>query len=566
MNDIIRIHIAGVPYNCEADARILLIDYIDRLKSICDNDVIADIEIRITELFAEQGIIKESVITTESVESIKKVLGTPRDFIAIEGVDNGTLSTDPQNGQSEPGAHRDNTIIRRRLYRDPTSMLLSGVCGGVAQYTGMPVAVVRALIVLLTLLTSGFVVLIYIALWIFTPIAKTSAQRLEMRGERATISTIDSLRREQINDDDLHIIARRKEQRTAVIRVLQLIGGAISILAAISALIMTILAIFAMSDLQDGGWYVASFGLAIISGVLLSLLFIIISFVCFKGKITPKAGIVSLAIICLGLLSFGLAVAGYSYSDTIVRRQLQANTKTVTINALSTEQLRRIKSININNQGYGDVNYVVSSQPKIETTSYQPINPVVTLKNGVLQINLTIKDTSPYIRFENGLRPNITIYGPALESMTVTGDGVSRYEGSNSELNSSQFQSRFAVITSQKAVVSLERMKIAQLNVKINGQSAVDASLSDIAMLEGSVDAGSSLSAGTIETMRLTTASTCASDSLAAITIDGTTDDSKKSSEDKQTPVIINGEIMTKSPTRFACYTYVNYQKEGEND
>ena len=77
----------------------------------------------------------------------------------------------------------------RRMYRDPDNRILGGVCSGMAAYWGTDSLIVRIIFAVATLIfLSGAV--IYLILWIVLPEAKTTAQKLEMRGEPVNISNI----------------------------------------------------------------------------------------------------------------------------------------------------------------------------------------------------------------------------------------------------------------------------------------------------------------------------------------------------------------------------------------
>lgn len=69
-------------------------------------------------------------------------------------------------------------------------------------YLGVSTALIRILFVLFTFLT-GYALLIYLVLWICIPEAKTAAQKLEMRGEAATIDNIKRFVSETIAKEEL---------------------------------------------------------------------------------------------------------------------------------------------------------------------------------------------------------------------------------------------------------------------------------------------------------------------------------------------------------------------------
>lgn len=57
----------------------------------------------------------------------------------------------------------------KKLYRNTNEQMIAGVCSGLADYFNMDVTVVRLIFVLLFFL-GGNGILIYILLWILTPV------------------------------------------------------------------------------------------------------------------------------------------------------------------------------------------------------------------------------------------------------------------------------------------------------------------------------------------------------------------------------------------------------------
>lgn len=58
---------------------------------------------------------------------------------------------------------------KKRLTRSTTDKWLVGVCGGIAEYFGWDVAILRIVYVVLTTCTAFCGVLVYILLWICMP-------------------------------------------------------------------------------------------------------------------------------------------------------------------------------------------------------------------------------------------------------------------------------------------------------------------------------------------------------------------------------------------------------------
>jgi phage shock protein PspC (stress-responsive transcriptional regulator) len=64
----------------------------------------------------------------------------------------------------------------KTLRRSNDDRMLTGVCGGWAQYLGIDVAVVRIAVVAATFVFVGATIPIYAAAWLLTPAEETSGQ------------------------------------------------------------------------------------------------------------------------------------------------------------------------------------------------------------------------------------------------------------------------------------------------------------------------------------------------------------------------------------------------------
>lgn len=87
----------------------------------------------------------------------------------------------------------------KKLFRDPDDKTLAGVCSGLAKYFNADVTAIRVLFIILLIFGgSGFV--IYLVFWIFTPLAKTRAEKLMMQGEPVTLNTIEQSVKNNLQD------------------------------------------------------------------------------------------------------------------------------------------------------------------------------------------------------------------------------------------------------------------------------------------------------------------------------------------------------------------------------
>ncbi|WBL27082.1 PspC domain-containing protein [Zunongwangia sp. HGR-M22] len=192
MNKTININLAGMFFHIDEDAFNKLQHYLDAIKrSFTDNqgrdEIIMDIEARIAELFAEKRANKSQVISMKDVDEVIAIMGQPEDYMVDEDI----FEDEPETTSA-----KTKKSSNKRLYRDTENSYVGGVSSGLGHYLEIDAIWVRLLWVVLTLASSGIFLLIYIAFWIFTPEAKTTAEKLSMRGEEVTISNIEKKIRE----------------------------------------------------------------------------------------------------------------------------------------------------------------------------------------------------------------------------------------------------------------------------------------------------------------------------------------------------------------------------------
>jgi phage shock protein PspC (stress-responsive transcriptional regulator) len=94
-------------------------------------------------------------------------------------------------------ANEENKEIKK-LFRNPDDKALGGVASGLAAYFGIKVLYVRLAFVILTI-AGGSGIVIYLILWIITPLASSITERIKMKGGEITLDSIDSTLKETIN-------------------------------------------------------------------------------------------------------------------------------------------------------------------------------------------------------------------------------------------------------------------------------------------------------------------------------------------------------------------------------
>ncbi len=101
----------------------------------------------------------------------------------------------PASGELE----EDNTI--KRLYRNPEERVIGGVSSGIAAFFGTDPLVIRLLFVL-SVLVFGFGILLYIILWMITPEAQSTTDKMRMRGEPVTLSNIETAVKKSFSNNE----------------------------------------------------------------------------------------------------------------------------------------------------------------------------------------------------------------------------------------------------------------------------------------------------------------------------------------------------------------------------
>ncbi len=171
-------------YIIDEDAYTRLKEYLDLIEGYFSDqkereDIINDIEMRLSELFAERLVAGKQVLTLDDVEEVTRIMGDPQE-----------IGGEKEKSEQEPAsAYYERRSGPRRFYRDPDNRIIGGVCGGIGAYLNMDPVIIRVLLVVL-FLAFGIGFLIYIILWIVVPEAKTTAQKLEMRGDTVNASNI----------------------------------------------------------------------------------------------------------------------------------------------------------------------------------------------------------------------------------------------------------------------------------------------------------------------------------------------------------------------------------------
>ncbi|WP_439183027.1 PspC domain-containing protein [Carboxylicivirga taeanensis] len=179
MNKTININIDGFAFKIEEEAYERLNNYLETIKQRLGhdeeaNEVIADIEARIAELFHYK--CQGGTVSLSDVEEIIHTIGEPTEIVDEE-------DAEFDSSESKDTSSSSSTYVgKKSLFRDPDDRFLGGVCAGLAAYFDVDPLVFRIIAVVTALMSFGVVAFIYLVLWIAMPKAKTLGQRIEMRG------------------------------------------------------------------------------------------------------------------------------------------------------------------------------------------------------------------------------------------------------------------------------------------------------------------------------------------------------------------------------------------------
>ncbi len=255
MNKTININLGGTFFHIDENAYNHLRSYLEAVRAtLSPEDSIAeitdDIEARIAELFNESITNKDQVITLGRVKEVIEIMGQPEAF----DPDNDAAKNSTQNAHAEPKTPK-------QLFRDDENKYLGGVASGLGHYLGIDCLWIRLIWLMLFFLSSGTFFMIYILFWILVPAAKTTSDKLKMKGEPINISNIEKRVKEGYDkfSDNVKSVDYDKygnQVKRGTNRIVELIGnllkGALTVFAKILGVLMLIFSVTTLLGLAFG--------------------------------------------------------------------------------------------------------------------------------------------------------------------------------------------------------------------------------------------------------------------------------------------------------------------------
>jgi phage shock protein PspC (stress-responsive transcriptional regulator) len=175
MNKVTTINLNGRAYQVEEAGHDALRNYLDlaaeKLKDNPDKtEIMADFEQAVADKCDARLSPRKNVVTATEIDEVIKTMGP---------VDNGMHNSDDDNN----GADAAKTSAPKRLYRIYEGSIFRGVCTGIAAYFNMDATLVRAIFVVLTILTGGGWIIAYLVMSFVMPVARTADDVAQAHGE-----------------------------------------------------------------------------------------------------------------------------------------------------------------------------------------------------------------------------------------------------------------------------------------------------------------------------------------------------------------------------------------------
>jgi phage shock protein PspC (stress-responsive transcriptional regulator) len=190
MNKTVNINLAGVFFHIDEDAYAKLQRYLSAIKRSFEGvngeeEIIADIEARIAELFSSRIKDDRQVIGTTELDEVIKIMGQPEDYMVDDDI-----FEDAPSGKKKSRTRAERPGSGKKLYRDVDNAYIGGVSSGLGHYFGIDSLWIRLALVLIVIAGVGFPIFLYILLWVLIPEANSTADKLSMTGKAVNIDNI----------------------------------------------------------------------------------------------------------------------------------------------------------------------------------------------------------------------------------------------------------------------------------------------------------------------------------------------------------------------------------------
>ncbi len=424
MKEITRIHLAKTPFSVEVDAKKSLEKYLNLIQKNmhAEPEAMREIEARMVELLAERGVSKDGVIGNDDVLAVQKQMGEPRDFSddASEAID----EIEDKDIDDKPA---------KQLMRDPDNAIIGGVCAGVAAYFNINPLWVRLIAIISPFMTFGTAVLIYVVMWLSMPLARTTSDKLRMRGEPVTLA---ALKKAAVDEASAMTDGGGV---TVIAKIFRYSSGALIFLMTLALLVGLIVGgafgISAINWLGGLGVQMWAWGLwisLVIGGVAAVVLGMVLArsvFTWTMNRMSMIAMITATIVISMSMAGAGVfgmqAGSEFSYETQHLTRKMDVR----------MPDANGVKSVVIEG-AMGSVVRTDSDKLRVEA-SYLNLpsvkKPTIKARRDGDRLILSVDEECPRTMFFGGCRvfstlANFKIYAPASINVNVNGPARSYYE------------------------------------------------------------------------------------------------------------------------------------------
>ena len=270
MNKTVNINLAGTFFHIDEDAFGKLSRYLDAIRrSFSDlngqDEIIKDVEARISELFSEKINDISQVITIKQLDEVIAVMGQPEDYMVDEEIFEDASPNQKSQSRSQSS--------HKQLFRDEDNKFIAGVSSGLGHYFSIDAIWIRLFWIASILLGFGAPILVYILLWILIPEALTTSEKLKMNREPVNISNIEKKIKEELENASNKIkevdydMYKENTQKGATIffsTIGKIFAGIFNVFGKFFGLILIILSLSIIIGLIVGLFTTGTFG--IVSG------------------------------------------------------------------------------------------------------------------------------------------------------------------------------------------------------------------------------------------------------------------------------------------------------------
>ncbi|MFH6987333.1 PspC domain-containing protein [Flavobacterium collinsii] len=425
MNKTVNINLGGMVFHIDEDAYLKLTRYFDAIKRSLTNssgqdEIIKDIEMRISELLIEKQKSDKHVVGLKDVDEVITVMGQPEDYI---------LEDEEKTNQSfsDYGARK-----HKKLYRDKEKGMIGGVATGLGHYFGIDAVWIKIIFLIFVFAGFGTGILAYFVLWIVTPEAITTSEKLEMTGEPVTISNIEKKVREEIENlsdkfKNADYDAMGNQVKSGAERISSSFGdfvmtvfkifakflGVILIMSGISVLIMLLIGVFTLGtnvfvdfpwqNFVDAGNFTDyplwSFGLLMFFAVGIPFFFLtLLGFKLLSPNLKSIGNITKYTLLAIWIIAVAIAISiGIKQATELSYDNKMVEKKTININPTDTLYVK----FRYNDYYAKDLNHHSDFEFVQDSANNQLI-----YSNDVRLHVLHTDEAAPYIQIEKTARGN----------------------------------------------------------------------------------------------------------------------------------------------------------------